>query len=84
MISFPVQKELRKSRDTVNFRGEGGREGALRLMYLLITVYIYKTVYMCIEIVIIYISIYVSSMKLFFDRCVPKIVRRCVISLCAI
>lgn len=51
-------------------------------MYLLITVYI--DIYMCIEIVIIYISIYVSSMKLFFDRCVPKIVCRCVISLCAI
>lgn len=39
---------------------------------------------MCIEIVIIYISIYVSSMKLFLIDVFQKIVCRCVISLCAI
>lgn len=39
---------------------------------------------MCIEIVIIYISIGVSSMKLFLIDVFQKIVCRCVISLCAI
>lgn len=63
--------------------GEGREEGGAST-HVLVDYIIYINIYMCIEIVIIYISIYVSSMKLFFDRCVPKIVCRCVISLCAI
>lgn len=38
---------------------------------------------MCIEIVIIYISIDVSSMKL-FDSCLLKMVCRCLLSLCTV
>lgn len=56
---LPVQKELKKEQGYGLFWEEGRAEAALLLMYLLITVY------MCIEIVIIYISIDVSSLKLF-------------------
>lgn len=62
LFQLPVQKELKKSRDMVY---SGGRVGLKRRFYSSTCRLQYINIYMCIEIVIIYISIDVSSMKLF-------------------
>lgn len=82
MISF-LCKGTQKELECGLFLGRGdGRRAALT--HVLVDYRIYINIYMCIEIVIIYISIYVSSMKLFLIDVFQKIVCRCFFSLCAI